>query len=86
MWTKEQYLQWLAERGPVGTWNHEACRNADALIRHVAMVVFTVKSREWALPPLVRDYLISDVEHHFGSVEVDEMLTHLGCYPDWIEK
>jgi hypothetical protein len=80
--TKDEYLQWLASRGPSGSWDHEACRTADQLIKDETLKTFANKIE--GLNPELEQWIISLANHHFGSVETDNMLTSLDCYPSWI--
>lgn len=82
--SKNQYLAWLKSRGEIGTWDHTACRAADALVKREAMRNFRIYCNKH-LPKEVRDWVWSVANAHFGSVDVDDMLTALKMYPDWIE-
>lgn len=89
MMTKEQYLEWVKTRGEPGTWDIEACCEADALIRHTALE--NLKSRLQKevkypnnTPQVIVDFVMDMATSLFGSVEVDNLCLRLECYPDWI--
>lgn len=81
MWTKEQYINWKQTRGEAGTWKYEDCANADELIEQEALKAF-----EAFLPKSgpITDFFRVCVKAHMGSIECDQMLTKLHCYPDWM--
>lgn len=84
-WTEQDYKFWKKSRSfDSSKWRRDHCAKADALIRSVATERFIVYARTTITNPTVRAFLISMVKCHFGSVEVDEMLTRLNCYPDWM--
>lgn len=60
----------------------EDCRKADEWIKVYACKVFLGKTKNYPKP--IRDYLVTMVRCHFGSVETDELLIELGCYPEWM--
>jgi hypothetical protein len=81
--TPEQYTNWKKTRSKdPADWNRDLCYAADALIRKTALEVFEVRIKK--LPIALRSFLRSTAYAHFGSVEVNTMLTKLKCYPDWM--
>ncbi len=79
----DEYKAWIKSRGPVGAWDHESCRRADAHIKAVAISNFMNLVK--GLHPTVEAWMDLMISHTFGSAETDEMLKELGCYPDYIE-
>lgn len=83
MWTKQDYVSWKQTRAEnAADWKYEDCQNADQLIKSAALLRF--ESILQKLDPAIADFLRVCTKTHFGSVECDEMLTKLKCYPDWI--
>jgi hypothetical protein len=80
--TKEEYLKWRQTRGGPGSWSHADCQAADRLIKQVALAEFKKKLTCEHEP--VNQLALHMVEAHFGSVEVDQALMALKCYPDWL--
>lgn len=86
VWTKEQYLDWLQRRGESGTWALADCSAADRHIKVETLKNFDEKLKAWSIPQSAKDWIKLSVDAHFGSVEVDDMLTQLNCYPTWMER
>lgn len=89
VWTKEQYLDWLRDRGKVGTWKHADCCAADEHIRHWALKNFNKylqTHKDANIKPILWKFVQDMVRVHFGSANVHVLLIRLECYPDWMEK
>lgn len=80
--TKDEYIAWKASRGEAGTWDLSMCRAADNLIKTVVMA--NLEAAILHIPYRTREYVQLMVSCHYGSVETDEYLTGLKCYPDWL--
>lgn len=57
---------------------------ADRLVRETTLATFAEKINASDMPDVLKSWVIQTAGWHFGSVETDEMLTALGCYPDWM--
>lgn len=84
MWTKAQYIKWKETRGPEGSWKIEDCRAADALIRKEAIGNLRATLKNKKIDKSVINFVAGMAVCHFGSVEVDVLITALKAYPDWI--
>lgn len=85
--TKQQYLKWLKTRpADPAEWDHKDCAEADALIRRETLRTFEAKVRHLPIPAVLKEWLVCSTGAHFGSVEVDDVLTNLDCYPKWMER
>ncbi len=80
--TKEEYL--ALKDVPIKDWSYVQCTEADALIKVMATQQFAETITAMNLPKILQDYIILMVRIHFGSVETDDLLTTLKCYPDWM--
>jgi hypothetical protein len=83
--TPQQYQEWIKTRGESGTWGHDMCVQADALIRETTLT----NAGNWLdeyTPPKVAEYMKLMLKHHYGSGETDEFLQSINAYPDWMEK
>lgn len=82
--TKEEYLNWKATRGSEawGPWDLDKCCAADALIKAEALKA--LEREVSSLKPALRDWIMLTARTHYGSMETDDMLTALGCYPEWL--
>lgn len=61
-------------------------RAADAWVKEYAMAQFVLHLKRSAMDPAIKEFTLRCTSIHFGSADVDEMLTKLGCYPDWVGK
>lgn len=80
---KHEYLEWVASRGPVGTWTHAKCQAADELIKNEAMRgcrLYLHKIGDAA----VRNYVTMMVRSTYGSAETDQFLMEIKAYPEWL--
>lgn len=82
--TKDEYVNWLGTRGPVGTWDLNQCRAADEFIKNTALTNAAQWSTQHVDSP-ARELLQDLLSAYFGSVEIDEFLQAINAYPDWIE-
>lgn len=82
--TKAAYLRWLDTRGEVGQWKIEKCRAADTLVKQEALKGLAKYLRKQKLDPKLEAFIYDVANAHFGSVDVDILLTHLRCYPEWL--
>lgn len=81
--TKEEYINWLQTRGPVGEWNIAKCHRADAHIKQEALKAAEVWITANVAEPgrvLFHQMLRTD----FGCGEVDDFLTSINAYPDYM--
>jgi hypothetical protein len=67
---------------PETNWPYIACVEADRWMKNYALDKLHAYIAQ--MPPAIRTFLEQMVEYHFGSVEVDNLLTELGCYPEWL--
>jgi len=82
--TKAEYLQWIASRGDKpGLWNPEKCRAADLLIKRETIKALNRYLDQQNLDRALETFIKIMVYANFGSIEVDDLLTHLKCYPEW---
>lgn len=82
---KEEYINWKATRGEAGTWNNSECVAADNLIRDTALRNLALYLDTSRVEPIaLRQWIKMIARATFGSVETDEMLQKLNCYPDWM--
>ena len=60
---------------------HTECAQADRWIKDYALERFEEETK--AIPQPLRDYIKPMVRLHYGTIETDQLLTALKCYPDW---
>lgn len=82
--TKEEYIAWKQTRGEASTWDRNKCRAADELIKETTLANFREILRGRHIDPSLKKLLKTMVGAHFGSIEVDEAMIALKCYPDWL--
>lgn len=85
-WSPQKYKKWLASRGPIGDWALSDCIAADRCVREHTLTNARRILRDRIRTPMIRQYLELMLETHFGSVETDDLLRHLGAYPEWIDR
>ena len=82
---KAGYLKWVEERGEAGDWELEKCRAADALIKRETLAKLMVRlQKEIPNDTKLRAFVLDMARYKFGTVEVDQLMMHLGCYPEWM--
>jgi hypothetical protein len=69
---------------PLKDWTWEQCNQADTLIKVMATEQLAKVIESYKLPKIVQEYLIMMARYHYGSVETNDLLTALKCYPDWM--
>ena len=79
--TKAEYLEFL--KVPVGQRDLGKCHEADALIKRLAIEEF--KKHLVGIPEPIARLARDMVHYHYGSIEVDDVLMELKCYPEWID-
>jgi hypothetical protein len=62
------------------------CKDADRWIKAYALEKFEKGLMQYGLPNTLREYLLTCASLHFGSVETDNMLMSLDCYPEWLRR
>jgi len=86
-WTKQQYLDWLKTRGPIGEWKHQDCKAAD---RHIEVATLSNLARilgnQNVIDKALKSYIMTMARCHFGSSETDNMLKAIKAYPDYMDK
>lgn len=84
-WDKEQYVNWLRTRdADPAKWKRAECIQADRLIEREALAALETHLRK--MPKPLAEFVRVCAKAHFGSMETDDMLQALDCYPDWMEK
>lgn len=82
--TKDEYIAWKASRGDdAGKWRYEDCVAADRLIE----VETTKAYHAWVrtnIPEPMRGYLVDNASYAYKFSEFSDLLTKLGCYPEWM--
>jgi hypothetical protein len=81
--SKKQYLELLKK--PFDQWTLAECHEADRLIKQTALAEFDKKVQPFQMEPIAKQFLLDMARCHFGCVEVDQMLTQLDCYPEWLQ-
>jgi hypothetical protein len=82
--TKEEYIQWKATRGEdAAKWDYQTCVEADELIKRAALSTLSAILFSLGVKYEVRSFVCMMAKHHYGTVEVDEFLISLYCYPIW---
>ncbi len=70
------------KRTPQKDWSMQDCRDFDAYIKVTALARFEKKLKSLDLSAEVRTFMRTCVHAHYGSTDVDALLTHLECYPE----
>lgn len=65
-------------------YTHAQCVAADQWVKAHAINKFHHVVADANLPGPMRQFIIEMVRCHYGSMEVDNMLTKLKCYPEWL--
>ena len=85
--TKREYLRWkntgfrhVTDTTFAQQWVR--ANEADQLIKRETLKILEDKLSY--IPGTMRKWILTMASVHFGSVETDEMLTKLKCYPDWM--
>lgn len=63
-------------------YSYTQLRSADDWVKCFAMKELKAKLK--GTPKTLQEFTYTMVRCHYGSVEVDKLLTELGCYPAWI--
>lgn len=81
--TLEEYQNWLKTRDADPTnWDRNTCYAVDSFVRDFALKNFERKVKSLKLQPKgLTTFITSCVRAHYGSVETDEMLIAMDCYP-----
>lgn len=62
--------------------SQDECRECDQWIKRYALDKLATAIKDY--PEHMRKYITICAKVHFGSIETDELLTALDCYPDWM--
>jgi hypothetical protein len=62
-------------------YDHKTLQQADQWVKQFALAQLKSKLKSELL---VRDYVLLMARCHYGSVETDDFLKAMGCYPDWM--
>ena len=84
---KEEYLNWIKTRSKdPSEWSYEDAKSADRLIEQEAInnLKKWLTKQSIALP--VKQFILTMAQASFGCEEVDDFLTEMGFYPEWMEK
>ena len=85
--SKEEYLNWLKTRNEnPAFWSHSDCYAADLHIRNMTLKNFEEKIRNLEINESLKNWIIEYSKLGYGSVETDELLQEMGCYPDYMER
>lgn len=63
----------------------EELRECDRYIREYALTQFNRHLNNIGTTSAMRNFIYTMVRCHYGSVEVDELLVSLSCYPTWMQ-
>ena len=66
----------------LSVYTREQCVACDRWIEDFAMRKLRLRLRK--LPNPIKNYVQLMARCHFGSLETDDFLTELECYPDWL--
>lgn len=78
--TKDEYLKLKTK--PFSEWTRQECIQADSFIKDVALTILAANLKPQ--PKVIQDYVNLMARCHYGSIETDEFLKALNCYPDWM--
>ena len=81
--TKNEYIVWTETRSlNPAEWDRKACIEADLLIKQEALKELARQMASY--PNSIKNYVNLMARCHYGSVETDQFLLELNCYPDWM--
>lgn len=80
--TKNEYI--LLKQKDIGAWSPQQCIDADLLIKAETMINFVRWANDNITNSTVKFFLINCVRAHFGSTDVNYVLSALKCYPEWM--
>lgn len=63
----------------------EECYSLDAYIENYACEQFNQLAETLILDSKLREYVRGYIRIHMGSVEVDDLMIHFKCYPDFVK-
>jgi hypothetical protein len=64
---------------------HDQAVECDKFVRQYTLHKLKGKVNAMRAPVVAKDFLVDMVNFHYGSVEVDQLLVRLDCYPPWIK-
>lgn len=63
---------------------HDQTVALDAYVRRFALAKFCEVMKQEVKDPSLSNFLVCVVNAHYGSVDVDDLLQHFKCYPDFV--
>ena len=74
--------QFKAINSRPGNFGYAECAAADAWLKAYALK--KLRKAIGDIDATVAEFTLAMADSHFGSLEVDDMLVKLGCYPKWL--
>jgi len=65
-------------------YTHDELREADLFVKNYALDRLREVLDTFVMPKLAREYIVLMASANYGSVETDDFLMSLDCYPDWL--
>jgi hypothetical protein len=74
----------IANAKDLSPYSPQECREAEMWVRQFALEQFRAKTRK--LPKPYKAYIRLMVRYHFGSMQTNDLLTELDCFPEWMPR
>ncbi len=65
---------------------HEELQKADVWVKNYALAKLQLQLTQLNTRVDIKNYIALMARAHYGSMETDEFLMSLHCYPTWMEK
>ena len=65
-------------------YSYDELHSADEWVKSFALAKLADYLKQEQVPVTLREYILLMSRCHYGSVETDELLLSLSCYPEWI--
>jgi hypothetical protein len=75
---------WSTEPSELHQFTHDDLVQCDAWIKGYTLKRLKQRRVFYSLPIYMRDYLLTCVSAHYGSVETDRFLMAMKAYPEWM--
>ena len=74
----------IANSRDLSQYSYEELAKADAWVKNYALAKLQLRLTEQGAKKELRNYVALMARSTFGSIETDELLVSMNCYPTWL--
>ena len=74
----------ICNAADLSVYTRDELREADLFVKVHALVRLREVLDTFVMPELAKEYITLMASANYGSVETDQFLMSLDCYPDWL--